>query len=48
MLMPEMELKQMGGRKDQMEIGQGGISLGSGIEFIKMKLANCHSPSVHI
>lgn len=38
----------MGCRKNQVGVGRDGISLGSGIEFIKMKLANCHSPSVHI
>lgn len=38
----------MGHRKDQMGVEQGWDKLRSGIEFIKMKLANCHSSSVQL
>lgn len=33
--------------KTKWELDKDGIRLGSGAEFIKMKLANCHSPSAH-
>lgn len=45
-LIPEMKLKWDTG-KTKWELDKDGIRLGSGVEFIKMKLANCHSPSAH-
>lgn len=46
--MPGMELKQVESRKDKMEVGQRKYVWGSEMGFIKMKLADCHSPSMHI
>lgn len=46
--MPGMELKQVERRKDKMEVGQTKYVWGSETGFIKMKLADCPSPSMHI
>lgn len=46
--MPGMELKQTDSRKDKMEVGQRKYVSGSEMGFIKMKLADCHRPSMHI
>lgn len=46
--MPGMELKQMESRKGKMEVGQRKYVWGSEMGFIKMKLADCHRPSMHI
>lgn len=45
---PETELKRMESRKDEMKVGQRKYVWGSEMGFIKMKLANCHSPAMHI
>ena len=47
-LMPETDLNKWEAGRTTWKVNREGISLWSEIRTIKMKLANCHSPSVHI